>query len=213
MVCFFKSSSLPPSMTKLSVLFVPFLFVSCATITRGPHDKLYVKSEPSGAEAQLSTGERSLTPAKFVKSRRESFTVTVSKPGYVAQTVKIESKMSATGGTAMVGNVIAGAGVLSVIGIGVDASTGAMLSLYPNPVVVRLIPMRTGKPAKRSTTSSTPKTENKEGSREPNTIAKPQSSPPTENLPPIVSTPAPESSPVLQSVPENSPVPQSSPSP
>src|SRR5438309_1798964 len=125
-------------MNKFGLLFLPFFFVSCATITRGPHDKLYVKSEPSGAEVQLSSGERGVTPAKFVKNRRESFTVTVSKVGYVAQTVKVVSKMSATGGTAMVGNVIAGAGVLSVIGIGVDAGTGAMLGLYPNPVVVHL---------------------------------------------------------------------------
>jgi hypothetical protein len=192
-------------MTKLSLLFLPLLFVSCATITRGPHDKLYVKSEPSGADVRLSSGERAVTPAKFVKSRKEGFTVTVSKPGYAAQTVKIESKMSGTGGTAMVGNVIAGGGILSVIGIGVDASTGAMLGLYPNPVVVHLVPV----PRARSRSL-----ESEKRAPEPKSAAKPQSPPPTPvNLPPIQSTPAPESSPILQSVPESSPVPQSSPSP
>jgi hypothetical protein len=128
-------------MTKLLVVAaLPLFLSSCATITRGTHDKLYVQSEPSGAEAKLSSGEKAITPAKFVKSRRESFSVTVSKPGYIAQTVRIESKVSATGGTAMAGNVIAG----GIVGIAVDAGTGALFSLYPNPVVVQLVPTRHG---------------------------------------------------------------------
>src|SRR5437667_11559098 len=88
------------------LLCLPFLFfTSCATITRGVHEKLRVESDPPGANVQLSTGEKGVTPAKFVKNRRtENFMVTVSKPGYITQTVKVESKISGTGGTAMVGN-------------------------------------------------------------------------------------------------------------
>src|ERR1700738_108995 len=93
-------------------IFLPLLFfTSCATITRGVHEKLYVNSEPSGAEVKLSSGERAITPAKIVKSRKESFTVTVSKAGYNPQTVKVESKFSSTGGTAMAGNIVAGGGI------------------------------------------------------------------------------------------------------
>jgi hypothetical protein len=86
-----------------------FFFTACATITRGVHEKLSVLSEPSGANVTLSSGERGVTPTKFVMSRRgDNFTVTVSKPGYIPQTVKVESKASATGETAMAGNIIVG---------------------------------------------------------------------------------------------------------
>src|SRR5713226_8607484 len=129
---------------KISCLvFLPFLFLtSCATITRGVHEKLSVISDPPGASVQLSTGERGVTPAKFVKNRRtENFTVTVSKPGYIPQTVKVKSKGSATGGTAMAGNVVVGGLTVvgAVAGIAVDATSGAYNSLYPNPVSVHLV--------------------------------------------------------------------------
>ena len=72
----------------------------------------------------------------FLKRRKENFDVTVSKPGYVTQTVKVKSNFSPTGGSAMAGNLIAS----GVVGVGVDALSGASLSLYPNPVVVHLVP-------------------------------------------------------------------------
>src|SRR5204863_2407566 len=130
-------------------------FSSCATITRGVHDKLTVTSDPSGANVVLSTGERGVTPTKFVKERKtEPFTVTVSKPGYVPQTVKVESKFGGTGGGAMAGNLILG----GAIGMGVDAGTGAYKSLYPNPLSVTLVPIGKSKTSstKKSTTSPAP---------------------------------------------------------
>src|SRR5690242_21145501 len=137
------------------LLFLPVLcFTSCATITRGVHEKLSVMSDPSGANVVLSTGEKGVTPAKFVKMRRtEPFTVTVSKPGYISQTVRVESKLGGTGGTAMAGNALLG----GVIGLGVDAGTGAYNSLYPNPISVHLVPTGKGeKKAKRSSTEEKP---------------------------------------------------------
>jgi hypothetical protein len=118
-------------MRNLCLLLPLFLFASCATITRGVHEKFKVLSEPTSAYAELSSGERGLTPVTFVKRRKENFDVTVSKPGYIAQTVKVRSNFSPTGGGAMAGNLIAG----GVVGVGVDAVSGASLSLYPNPVV------------------------------------------------------------------------------
>ena len=112
-----------------------FVLSSCATITRGVHEKLRVESNPPGANVVLSTGEKGVTPAVFVeKRRRDNFTVTVSKSGYVSQTVTVESKAGGTGATAMAGNMLLG----GVIGMGVDAGTGAYHSLYPNPVTVTL---------------------------------------------------------------------------
>src|SRR4030095_11488551 len=102
---------------------------SCATVIRGVHEDLKVVSQPSGAEVILSSGERGITPATFVKRRRDSFRVTVSKPGYYSQTITVKSKASTTGAAATAGNV-ATVGV----GVAVDAGTGAWNSLYPNPV-------------------------------------------------------------------------------
>ena len=134
------------------LLFLPvFWLTSCATITRGVHDKLTVTSDPSAANVVLSTGEKGVTPAKFVKERKtDSFTVTVSKPGYIPQIVKVESKFGGTGGGAMAGNLLLG----GAIGMGVDAGTGAYRSLYPNPVAVKLIPTGKGKTTTKKTTSS-----------------------------------------------------------
>ncbi len=129
-------------------LIVCSLLCSCATITRGVHEKLTVLSDPTGADVRLSSGERGITPAKFVKNRRtDNFTVTVSKKGYVSQTIRVESKFSGTGGTAMAGNAILG----GLVGIGVDAASGAYNSLYPNPVSVHLWPVgKHGEKAKRA---------------------------------------------------------------
>ena len=130
------------------LLFLPVLcLTSCATITRGVHEKLRVTSEPSGANVVLSTGEKGVTPAVFVKERRtENFTVTVSKPGYPSQTVAVRSEFSSTGGTALVAG-----GLLTLISPVVDATSGAYKSLYPNPVFVNLA--SPGKPAQRSAES------------------------------------------------------------
>jgi hypothetical protein len=117
-------------------LFLPlFVFASCATVTRGVHEKVRVISDPTSAYAELSSGERGLTPITFLKRRKENFDVTVSKPGYITQTVNVKSNFSPTGGGAMAGNLIAP----GVLGVGVDALSGASLSLYPNPVVVHLV--------------------------------------------------------------------------
>src|SRR6266702_240595 len=100
-ICFSNSTTMLRLMRSVLLCLSVVLITSCGTITRGSHDKLTVLSEPSGANVVLSSGEKGVTPTKFVKNRRGDFTVTVSKAGYVPQTVNVESKVSATGGTAM----------------------------------------------------------------------------------------------------------------
>src|SRR5207247_7515889 len=117
---------------------------SCATVIRGVHEDLKVISVPCVADVSLSTGERGITPATFVKRRRNSFQVTVSKPGYYSQTVPVRSKASTTGAAATAGNV-----ATVGIGVAVDAGTGAWNSLYPNPVSVQLVPQPGEHPARQ----------------------------------------------------------------
>ena len=117
---------------------------SCATVIRGVHEELKVVSTPSGANVRLSTGEGGVTPATFVKRRRDSFQVMISKPGYYSQTVTVRSKASTTGAAATAGNV-----ATVGIGVAVDAGTGAWNSLYPNPVSVQLVPQPGEHPARQ----------------------------------------------------------------
>ena len=152
------------------------LITSCATITRGSHDKLTVLSEPSGANVVLSSGEKGVTPTNFVKSRWDNFTVTISKAGYIPQTVKVESKVSATGGTAMAGN--AGFIVGAPVGLAVDSVSGAYNSLYPNPVSVRLVPSRRSAAAvqRRGGSSSTTKSSSSALKAKPSSSPSPRTS-------------------------------------
>ncbi len=185
-------------MIKLSPALLPFLFVSCATVTRGVHEKVSVESQPAGARVALSSGEKGITPAKFVKSRRESFTVTVSKAGYNPQIIRVESKASPTGGAAMAGNAIAG----GLIGLAVDAGSGAMFSLYPNPVSVQLVPSSRSGPPRRVVKKTPPHKQNDEIKLSPRTSrpAAADAEESNQSSPPPSPAPAPSEPRTLQSV-------------
>lgn len=129
-----------------------FFLSSCATVLRGTHDKLRVESEPAGANVALSSGERGLTPTTFKKRRTDQFLVTISKTGYQSQLVTVESRFSASGGAAALGNALAG----GIIGAVVDGTSGATKSLYPNPVSVVLIPNRGRSSARAAAPAPTP---------------------------------------------------------
>ncbi len=62
--------------------------------------------------------------------RKKEFTLTASAPGYQSQVIDVETRVSGKGAAGMAGNVLLG----GVIGVGVDAATGATLDHYPNPV-------------------------------------------------------------------------------
>jgi hypothetical protein len=131
--------------------------------------------------------------------------VTVSKPGYVPQTVKVESKFGGTGGGAMAGNLLLG----GAIGMGVDAGTGAYRSLYPNPVSVHLVPMSTSKSrttSKRSTTAVSeekPRVKSKSTKTQTKveTAPKIETAPKSESVPPPAATATPYVPPTLETSP------------
>ena len=111
------------------------LVQACATITRGTNDVLEVQSTPGGAQVTTTNGYScAQTPCAMKMSRRSEFDVDVTKAGYKPVRVHVTNKVKGQGGAAMAGNVILG----GIIGAGVDAGTGAMLDLVPNPVVVVL---------------------------------------------------------------------------
>jgi hypothetical protein len=120
----------------LAVLLISLL-TSCATITRGKTDTLVINSNPSGALVEISNGLQAKTPASIKLPRSFEGLVTISREGYETVEVNVSSQVSGAGGAGMAGNVLLG----GFIGAGVDASTGAMNDLVPNPIEVNLVPI------------------------------------------------------------------------
>jgi hypothetical protein len=112
----------------------------CATVTRGTDDQIQVNSDPQGATVQTSLSQQCMTPCTLKVGRKDEFSVTVAKPGYAPQTVFVGTKVAGAGAAGFAGNVLVG----GVIGMGVDAATGATLEHFPNPVTVIL--QRSGSP-------------------------------------------------------------------
>ncbi|PRY76917.1 hypothetical protein CLV80_10794 [Yoonia maritima] len=107
----------------------------CATVTRGTNDVLNVNTTPSGAQVQTSNGfSCASTPCAIKMPRRSEFVVSIAKPGCRPVNVNVTHKTANGGGAALAGNVLVG----GVIGLGVDAATGASQELTPNPVQVPL---------------------------------------------------------------------------
>jgi len=111
------------------------LLMGCATVTRGQHETFVVESTPPNARVQLSTGLTcDATPCSFRIERKGSFAATVSKDGYKTTTYNVSTQVAGAGAAGVAGNVLVG----GLIGLGVDAATGAALEHKPNPLQVTL---------------------------------------------------------------------------
>jgi hypothetical protein len=125
-------------LAQLGLLALAVLFnTGCASITRGTKDTLVVESDPAGADVKLSNGLSGKTPTSFKLPRKRDVVVTISKEGYETLSVNVTSQVSGGGAAGMAGNVIFG----GLIGAAVDAGSGAMNDLKPNPVKVTLNPL------------------------------------------------------------------------
>lgn len=115
--------------------FALIMTTGCATVTRGKYDVLEIQTQPPGAQVQTSNGYScQSTPCGIRMPRRSSFNVTITRPGCRPATVQVTHKTADGGAAGVAGNVLVG----GVIGLGVDAATGASQDLVPNPVSVRL---------------------------------------------------------------------------
>lgn len=113
---------------------------ACATVTRGTSQAWTVQTEPSGATVRTSAGFAcDATPCTWKMSRKSDFQVTISKAGYKTVQTQVIHQMSGGGGAALAGNVLVG----GIIGIGIDAATGAAMELKPNPLIIKLEPEAT----------------------------------------------------------------------
>jgi len=108
---------------------------ACATVTRGTDEAFTVETVPSGAAVHTSNGfSCDQTPCVWRIRRNAEFQVTITKTGYKTLSTNVSHTTSGSGAAGMAGNVLIG----GVIGIGVDAVTGASQDLKPNPLHVVL---------------------------------------------------------------------------
>jgi hypothetical protein len=107
----------------------------CASIIHGTKQELSVSTNP--AEATVSDGQTTVrTPGKLTLSRDRDHVLTISKPGYETESVRVVHVISG----AVAGNILAG----GFIGWGVDAISGAQWRLEPETITVSLRPTREG---------------------------------------------------------------------
>lgn len=111
---------------------------ACGSVTRGTSEQIAFISEPSGASMTTNKGYACpATPCSLEVSRSDEFDATFHMPGYAPQTVPVRTKVVGSGAAGFAGNVLVG----GVIGMGVDAFTGAAMDHYPNPVRATLRPV------------------------------------------------------------------------
>lgn len=117
--------------------------VGCATVTRGVDSQIQIRSEPAGAEVRTSLSQTCTTPCTLKVSRKDEFSVLIAKDGYKPVEVEVKNRIAGEGAAGFAGNVLVG----GVVGMGVDAATGATLEHYPNPIEVTLVPLPKPEPA------------------------------------------------------------------
>lgn len=109
----------------------------CASVARGTTEKVVVSSIPADATIRTSLGHTCpASPCTIEISRKSEFTAYAEKPGYKPGSHYIGTKMSGGGAAGLAGNVLLG----GIIGVGVDAATGATLDHFPNPALITLVP-------------------------------------------------------------------------
>lgn len=99
------------------------LTTGCATVVHGPSQSIRVKSKPNHAQLVVDGDAIGSTPTTLNLSRNQDHTVKVSLPGYATTEFALTRRMSGW----FFGNLFLG----GIIGIAVDASTGAMYTLTP----------------------------------------------------------------------------------
>ncbi|MBR0960725.1 PEGA domain-containing protein [Bradyrhizobium japonicum] len=120
----------------------------CASVTRGTTENISISSTPSGVEAVVSGMDvptTCTTPCSVVVKRNADISITFQKEGYEPQVVSLSRDIQTGGAAGFAGNLLLG----GVVGMGVDAATGAATDHKPNPVIVTMqpsIPARSARP-------------------------------------------------------------------
>ena len=123
--------------SRLPLVAALALLAGCASVVRGTSEKVTVTAEPPDSAIRTSLGHSCpASPCVVEVSRKTEFTAFAEKEGFKPGSIYVGTAMSGGGAAGMAGNVVLG----GVIGIGVDAATGATLDHKPNPANIVLVP-------------------------------------------------------------------------
>ena len=113
---------------------------SCASIIHGPTQMINFSSQPSGATVTIDGKEYGKTPQsielrrkgreKGDKSKKQQYDVKIALDGYYPYELKVKREMDGW----FLGNLFFG----GLIGIIIDASSGAMYKLTPEQVIAQM---------------------------------------------------------------------------
>ena len=116
-----------------SLLIVCSHAMGCATVIKGSTQVIPVTSSPSRATLVVDGAATYTTPCSISLKRKSGHQLVFQKPGYEDLTYQVHTETSA----AVAGNILLG----GLIGLGVDAATGASNNLVPASVNVTLTPL------------------------------------------------------------------------
>lgn len=115
------------------------LLGGCATVMNGTNIDYSTDTDPSGADVVFLNGLKCTSPCELELRRGSDTRVDITKPGYEPVYVLIQSRLAGS----TFGNILAG----GIIGGVVDGGNGASNTLAPRPLMVRLAPIGSGRPA------------------------------------------------------------------
>jgi len=112
----------------------------CATIVKGGRTDLVVESPTPGAEVSIKAFSgpevyAGPSPARVKVNKSDQYTVTVTAPGHKPQKQVVSKSISGW----MFGNVVWIIPILWGVGIAIDAASGALWSLDPEDITIRLV--------------------------------------------------------------------------
>ena len=117
----------------LSALFLGAFATGCATIMHGAVQEIPVSSSPTGATVVVDDGLRFKTPTTLILSRKDPHKLAILMEGHETNIVDLKPSVSG----AMAGNILFG----GLVGLTVDAGSGAAYTLTPEVVHVELVPL------------------------------------------------------------------------
>jgi hypothetical protein len=116
----------------VAVCSVLVTLTGCGAIFNGTRQTIQANSAPSAATIEVSpTDEEYTTPASMSLERKSNYVLTFSKEGYTSAKFNIQRKLS--GGILVLDVLFTG-----LLGVIVDAATGAWYNLSPEVATVSL---------------------------------------------------------------------------
>ncbi len=114
----------------LFVLIFSFIITSCATIVSGSRQIVKISSEPASAEVFINEVQVGITPLEQNLKRNMEYNVVIKLSGYKPYETAITQAFNGW----YLGNIVFG----GIIGLIVDAGTGAMYRLTPEELSAKL---------------------------------------------------------------------------